>query len=198
VKVAAAVLAAGQGTRFAGDEPKPLALLAGRSLVSWALGAALDSDLRPVVLAVPPDSVALAATAGPDVDVVVAEQAAQGIAWSLRAVLDDLEGVDDVSAVCIGLADQPRIGADAYRRLADAHRAGADLAVSTYDGKRGNPVLIGRPLWPAARVLDGDVGAKALMRDHDVTEVNCTGTGDPRDVDTLDDLHALEEEIGRP
>ena len=24
-------------------------------------------------------------------------------------------------------------------------------------------------------------------------EVDCTGTGDPADVDTLDDLHALEE-----
>jgi len=198
VKVAAAVLAAGQGTRFAGGEPKPLALLGGRSLVSWALDAALSSDLRPVVLAVPADADTLASTATAEVQVVVAEHAAQGIAWSLRAVLDQLEGIDDVSAVCVGLADQPRIGANAYRRLAAAHGDGAEMAVAIYDGQRGNPVLIGRSLWSAARELDGDVGAKALMQDHDATEVDCTGTGDPRDVDTLDDLHALEEETGRP
>jgi hypothetical protein len=30
-----------------------------------------------------------------------------------------------------------------------------------------------------------------------VVTVDCTGTGDPRDVDTLDDLRTLEEEMGR-
>jgi hypothetical protein len=35
------------------------------------------------------------------------------------------------------------------------------------------------------------------MVDHEVIEVDCTGTGDPRDVDTLDDLRALESELGQ-
>ena len=40
--------------------------------------------------------------------------------------------------------------------------------------------------------LRGAVGARALMGAHDVVDVDCTGTGDPSDVDTLDDLRALE------
>ena len=56
--------------------------------------------------------------------------------------------------MCVGLADQPRVGAEAYRRLVAAHAAGAELAVTTYSGERGNPVLLGRSLWPEARRLD--------------------------------------------
>ena len=99
--------------------------------------------------------------------------------------------------MCVGLADQPRIGPDAYRRLAAAYDAGATFAVATYGGERGNPVLLGRSLWPAARRLDGDEGAKALMRTHPVLEVPCDGTGHPEDVDTLDDLRAMDSTMGR-
>jgi len=100
-----------------------------------------------------------------------------------------------VGAVAVGLADQPLVGADAYRRLADAYQGGATLAVATYRGKRGNPVLLARSLWAEARRLDGDVGARALMDDHDVVEVDCTDTGDPNDVDTLDDLREAERRL---
>ena len=46
-------------------------------------------------------------------------------------------GGAQVGAVCVGLADQPFVGPDAYRRLAAAYDAGATLAVATYDGRAG-------------------------------------------------------------
>jgi CTP:molybdopterin cytidylyltransferase MocA len=116
----------------------------------------------------------------------------RGIAHSLRAALDVLEGWAQVRAVCVGLGDQPHVGAEAYRRLAAAFDAGATLAVATYRGRRANPVLLGRSWWPEARRLRGDEGARALLRVHPVTEVPCDGTGDPVDVDTADELAALQ------
>ena len=68
----------------------------------------------------------------------------------MRAALAALDGYPSVRAVCVGLADQPRVGAEAYRRLAAAFEAGAELAVATYDGDRGNPVLLARSLWGEA------------------------------------------------
>ena len=99
--------------------------------------------------------------------------------------------------MCIGLADQPCIGPEAYRRLAAAHDGGATLSVATYDGVRGNPVLLARSLWPEARRLDGDEGARVLMRSHPVVEVVCDGTGRPDDIDTIEDLHRVEHLLQR-
>jgi molybdenum cofactor cytidylyltransferase len=192
VTVAAAILAAGAGTRFQGVEPKALAEYHGAPLITWALLAARESGLRPVLVVVGANAERVAELAGSDVRVVHSEEWESGIAHSLHAALDELEPDESVDAVCIGLADQPRVGAEAYRRLAAAHATGARFAVAVYDGVRGNPALLDREVWPAARRLEGDVGARALMKDGDVVEVDCTGTGDPRDVDTLEDLRTLE------
>ena len=111
--------------------------------------------------------------------------------------MEALDPWAQVGAVCIGLADQPLVGADSYRRLADAYRGGATLAVATYGGQRRNPVLLARPVWGEARRLDDDVGARALMGGEDVVEVDCTGTGSAAYVDTLDDLKSAERSLGR-
>jgi CTP:molybdopterin cytidylyltransferase MocA len=190
---AVAVLAAGRGSRVGGDTPKPLLELQGRPLVSWAMDAAMESGLRPALLVVGHQGSRVDRFAPQGVTVVRARGWRHGIARSLHAALQALEPWAQVGAVCIGLADQPRVGAEAYRRLAAAFEAGASLAVATYGGVRASPVLVGRSLWPAARALDGDEGARALMRTHSVVEVECDGTGDPTDVDTVDDLRAMEQ-----
>jgi molybdenum cofactor cytidylyltransferase len=193
LSVAIAVLAAGRGSRL-GDEPKPLALLQGRPLVGWALDAAVSSGLQPVWLVTGYRGRHVAAAAPQGVDVVHNRHWRRGIASSLRTALGAIAPYPQVSAVCVGLADQPRVGAEAYRRLAAAHQEGAELAVATYEGVRGNPVLLARSLWAEAHELEGDVGARQLMQRHAVVEVPCDGTGSAVDVDTPQDLEQLNEE----
>jgi molybdenum cofactor cytidylyltransferase len=193
--VAVAVLAAGRGSRLGGDVPKPLVELRGRPLVSWALDVATTSGLRPVVLVVGYHGNAVARVAPEGVVVVRSRRWRRGIARSLRSALEALEPWAQVGAVAVGLADQPLVGPAAYRRLADAYRKGASLAVATYQGQRRNPVLLGRPTWAKARRLDGDEGARVLMDDEGVVEVDCTDTGSAADVDTLDDLREAERQL---
>ncbi len=190
-EVAIAILAAGRGSRLGGDVPKPLVELRGRPLMSWALDAATTSGLRPVVLVVGHHGGAVARVAPEGVVVVRSRRWRRGIARSLRAALEALEPWAQVGAVAVGLADQPLVGADAYRRLAGAYRAGASLAVAAYRGQRRNPVLLGRTMWEKARELDGDQGARVLM-DEGAVEVDCTDTGSAADVDTLDDLREAD------
>jgi CTP:molybdopterin cytidylyltransferase MocA len=187
--VAAVVLAAGRGQRFGGDIPKPLLEFDGRPLVAYAVDAAVASGCAPVVVVVGGDDVAAAAV---EATVVRNDDPDRGISSSLQCALRVLVDRADVDAVVVGLADQPLVGADAYARLAAAFAEGARLAVATYGGTRGNPVLLAREFWAEAEQLSGDEGARALFRRHDPREVPCDGTGDPSDVDTPDDLARLE------
>ncbi len=192
-----AVLAAGAGRRLGPGPPKALRLLGGRPLVVRALDAALRSGCTPVLVVTGSHAAQVAEVvadhAAHSIELVHARDWSEGIAASLRAALRAMEPREAVGALCVGLADQPLVGEAAHRRLASAYAAGAELAVATYDGRRRNPVLIGRRFWPEALSLRGDEGARVLLRRHRVTEVPCDGTGDPIDVDTTDDLRDLEE-----
>jgi nicotine blue oxidoreductase len=189
------VLAAGRGLRFGGEIPKPLLELGGRPLVAHAVEAAVGSGLAPVVVVVSDDRTAAALGAGVQGVVMIARnpEPERGISSSLQVALQALEADASVTAVVVGLADQPLVGSDAYRRVAGAHDGGAQLAVATYGGVRGNPVLIGRAHWEEALALAGDEGARVLLRRHGAVEVPCDGTGEPTDVDTPEDLIALEK-----
>ncbi|MGQ0824110.1 MAG: nucleotidyltransferase family protein [Actinomycetota bacterium] len=183
------MLAAGHGVRFGGDIPKPLAIVVGRTLLDRALDAARASGLAPMLVVCSDDRVAAAVTGA---EVVRNDRPERGIASSLQAALHALETRDEVRAVVLGLADQPLVGAEAYRRVGAAYDDGARLAVATYGGVRGNPVLLARSHWPEANRLTGDEGARVLLRRRGATEVPCDDTGEPTDVDTPADLAALE------
>jgi len=188
--VAAAVLAAGRGSRLGGDASKPLLEWRGRPLVAWALDAVLESGLAPVVVVVGYRADEVRATVGTNAEVVENPEWEEGIASSLRTVLGVMTPDAAVDAVAVGLADQPLVGPEAYRRVAATD---GELVIPTYDGQPGNPVKLARSLWPEALELRGDVGARALARDRAV-HVDCTDTGSAADVDTLEDLERLQQE----
>lgn len=189
--VAAVVLAAGRGSRFGGKKPKPLARLGPRSLLAHAVGAATAGGLRPVVVVVGYQADEVAAAAGPMVRLVENPDWEEGMSTSLRAGLAALAGDEGVVAAAVALADQPRIGPEAYRRVTAACWEGPGLVVATYSGVRGHPVVIGREHWAEAMSLSGDEGARSLLAKYDVVEVACDDTGSAADVDTPEDLERL-------
>jgi molybdenum cofactor cytidylyltransferase len=206
LSTAVAVLAAGRGSRLGGDASKPLLEWRGRPLVAWSLDAALGSGLAPIIVVVGYRSddvrtaLARASRSSPSylmvnsemlgVEVVENHEWEEGIASSLRVALAALTPMDEVDAVCVGLADQPLVSSEAYRRVAATE---GEMVVPTYAGQPGNPVKLARSLWSEALELHGDVGARALARDRAV-RIDCTGTGSAADIDTLEDLERLQQE----
>ncbi len=118
------------------------------------------------------------------VDVVVAQDWADGISASLRTGIAALAEAD---AVVLTLGDQPRVGAEAI----EAVLAAGAPARAVYDGAPGHPVLIGRDLFPEVARLTGDQGARDVLANHGVTEVDLTALGGSQDVDTPADLESL-------
>lgn len=183
-RVAGVVLAAGAGTRFGG--PKALVEVDGERLVDRAARVLRAGGCDPVVVVL---GAVLVDVPGADV-VVVNEQWSTGMGSSLRAALAAPE-LASCSAVVLVLVDQPGIRAAAVRAIADAHRAGADLAVAAYPDSTGHPVLLGRAHWAGvAAAAEGDVGARPYLAAHQdaVVEVDCSGLGDARDADTPGEL----------
>lgn len=184
MNVAGLLLAAGEGRRFGG--PKAEVELAGERLVDIGVRTLTEGGCEPVV-------VVCGATllVAPGAEVVPNPDWASGMGSSLRTGLAALERVR-ADAVVVMLVDTPWVSAAAVRRLV-ASAGGASAAVATYDGRRGHPVLLDAVVWPEVSDLAiGDVGAKAWMKAHpkQVLEVDCTGLGDPRDIDHPEDLEA--------
>jgi len=104
---------------------------------------------------------------------------------SLRRGIEALQGE---TAVAVMTVDLPGVTTEAIRRVLE--RATPEvLAAATYEGKRGHPVLIGRRHWDGVRELaQGDQGARAYLRRHDVVEIACEDVADGQDVDRPEDL----------
>jgi molybdenum cofactor cytidylyltransferase len=184
LRVAAVVLAAGEGRRFVaggGTGHKLLAPWRGRPVVSWAVDHAIEAGLERTWVVT--GAVTLDAVLPVGVEVVVNPHWAEGQATSLQAAINVARraGVD---AVVVGLGDQPLVPATAWQLVAAATGA---LAVATYDGRRRNPVRLGAEVWDLLPVV-GDEGARAVMRKYPdlVSEVACEG--EPADIDTPEDL----------
>ena len=199
-RVGAIVLAAGQSSRFraAGgpDLTKLVAKLDGKPIVRRVVEAALATKARPVVVVTgyARDSVE-GAVADLDVSLAFNPKFASGLASSLKAGLAATP--PDVAGALVLLGDMPWI----EPRLADAlihallAREGALAAVPSREGRRGNPVLLGRGLFEAAMRLTGDEGARRLigaLGEGELVEVEAPDMGVTFDVDTPDDLAAAQ------
>jgi molybdenum cofactor cytidylyltransferase len=181
--VLAVVLAAGGGTRYAGTAHKLLAERDGRTVVEHAIAAAHEAlgDVLVVIGAAPlPDAV----TAMPGVRLVHNPNWADGQATSLAAAIEVATKDEAIDGVVVGLGDQPDISPAAWRSVAAST---ASIAIATYDGRRRNPVLLRRSVWPLLPTT-GDEGARTVtrLRPDLVEEVPCTGS--PDDIDTLEDV----------
>ncbi|MDQ0350077.1 XdhC family protein [Ancylobacter vacuolatus] len=191
---AALVLAAGQGTRLPRAHKLTLPL-GGVPLVRRVVETALAARARPVIVVTGHEADAVrAALTGLDVTFAHNPDFAQGLSTSLKAGVAALPR--EVERVVVMLGDMPRVEPSLVDRLADAldPARGRLAAVPVAEGRQGNPVALARALFPALKTLQGDVGARQILAQNAdfVVEVPVEGEGAFLDIDTSEDLEALE------
>jgi molybdenum cofactor cytidylyltransferase len=120
------------------------------------------------------------------------------LACGIKALLS-LPEAACVQAALVLLGDMPLVQKDTLRLLAAVHQEALlhnnrhAATVPTFMGKRGNPVVLSRSLFPSLLTLSGDTGARALFPGMGDTLLllPVDDEGILRDVDTPEEYAAL-------
>ena len=200
-EVAAIILAAGRSSRYlaggGAEASKLIACYRGEALVRRVARAALASCARPVVVVTGHARMEVeAALAGLPLGFAFNPDFASGLASSLRIGVAALPA--SAPGVVVLLGDMPDVEAATVDRIVNAFLTSADplAAVPVHAGRRGNPVLLGRALFAAVARLEGDEGARRLLREaapDRVVEVPFDDAAVTLDIDTPDDLAAARK-----
>lgn len=162
-KLAGLILAAGAASRF--GRPKQLAMINGLSLVAKtvrSIAPVCDAGVL-VVTGAYHEAVATALASEP-ARCVYNPGWREGMAASIRQGIAAL--APEADAVLLAVADQPGVDTRQYDALASAWRAAPEQpAAAVYAGAPGVPAIFARDDWPGLTELQGDRGARSLLRD---------------------------------
>ncbi len=194
-KVAAILLAAGRGTRMGGPN-KLLEEIRGKAIVRMAAEAAATSQAKPVVVVTGHEAERVAASlTGLNVQTIHNPGYAEGLSTSLKAGIRSLPADTDAAVVVLG--DMPDVSASLIDRLIAAidPARGALIAVPTREGRRGNPVVWSRRFFEELAHIEGDIGARHLIAQHNeaVVEVPVEDEAAFHDIDTPEALQKARD-----
>jgi len=123
--------------------------------------------------------------------VVINQEWREGLASSIRAGVARLPAA--CSAVMLLLADQAAVTAEDLKRLAGSWRKQPQhMAAALYSGSCGAPAIFPRSAFRSLSELRGDTGARALLVRNPDRVVRVPMPSAAVDVDTPEDLLALE------
>jgi molybdenum cofactor cytidylyltransferase len=179
------LLAAGSATRFGSDKLAhrlphgvPIAVQAARHL---------HAVVPSIYAVVRPGADELARALAPHCQIVVCEDAADGMGASLACAV---RAAGTAEGYLVALADMPFVRTASIAAVRDALAAGAPLAAPYWRARRGHPVGISGEFFDRLLACGGDEGAKGLLRENENRLVKVP-VGDPgilRDIDTPGDL----------
>jgi molybdenum cofactor cytidylyltransferase len=196
-RIAVLILAAGQSRRM-GKTNKLLVPVDGKPLLRHTVEAAVGSKASETLVVTGHEREAVEALLeGTAVRTIHNPDYAAGLSTSLKAGIATLPPGTDAAIVCLG--DMPEIDSQLLDSLIAAFdpAEGRSIIVPTHNGKRGNPVLWSSAFFPAMAALEGDVGARHLIGQHQeaVVEVAMETGASLVDIDTPE---ALDAYLARP
>jgi molybdenum cofactor cytidylyltransferase len=188
MSVAAVVLAAGASTRL--GELKQLVFLGEETLLERALRVAREAECAPLVVVLGAGyAQVLGNSLLGDAVQVINDKWEEGMASSIRLGVGSLGfAAKDAEGVVVMTCDQPSVTAEHLRAL----MKDGGLKASHYAGRNGVPAYFPREYFGRLLELEGDHGARELLRSAPFVEL----MGGELDVDTPEDLERMREMFG--
>jgi len=193
LRFGAVILAAGASSRM--GELKQLLPLGKNTLLGQVIENVRGSRVDEIVLVLGHGAEAIQQRLALDnLTIVINPAYHEGMGISLRVGLSAL--LSTVDAALIVLADQPFVRSATFDRIMDGYiESNAQIVIPTYKGFRGNPVLLERCVFPQVMALTGDIGCRAIFRDHPegIAKVVVDDVGVLLDLDRKDDFQVLQD-----
>jgi molybdenum cofactor cytidylyltransferase len=188
--ISAILLAAGQSKRM--GELKQLMPFGQSTIVEQAVDNLLDSAVDEVIVVVgyKAEDVIKAIAAKP-IKLVINPDYEQGMSTSIMAGLNLVHS--RAQGVMLALGDQPLVDSQTINRLIEEfYNHDKGIAVPTYQGRRGHPIIFAIKYKKQLLELSGDVGGRQIIKDYpaDILEVAVDSEGIIADFDTVGDYQA--------
>lgn len=194
-RIAAILLAAGESRRM-GNRNKLALMVGGEPLLTRSARVLMASRVAQVVVVLGHEAeLAASLVADLPVTTTVNPDYREGQMTSVHHGLAELQGT--FNGVLIALADQPRLEPEDVDHLIDAfdERQGRSILVPTYEGQRGNPILLDWQHRDAILAGERNLGCRRLIerRPEEVLAVPMVNNHVVVDLDTPADLQRIEE-----
>lgn len=185
--LSAILLAAGESKRM--GEPKQLLPFGQSTLLEQTIDNLLNSAVDEIIVVMGYKAEEMIKTiATKPVKIVVNPNYTQGMSTSIIAGLSLVDS--QAQAVMLALGDQPLVDSQTINRLIEEfYRHNKGIAIPTYRGMRGHPIIFAIKYKQKLLGLKGDIGGREIIKHHpdDVLEVAVDSKSVITDIDTRED-----------
>jgi len=188
--ISAILLAAGESKRM--GKPKQLMPFGQNTVVEQVIDNLLSSVVNEVIVVVGyrAEEVIKSIVSKP-VKIAINPNYQQGMSTSIIAGLNLVDS--RAQAVMLALGDQPLIKSQTINRLIEEfYNHDKGIAIPTYQGGRGHPIIFAIKYKEKLLELKGDMGGRQIVKDHpnDILEVAVDAESIITDIDTISDYQS--------
>jgi molybdenum cofactor cytidylyltransferase len=188
------ILAAGNSARM--GEPKQLLMYKNKTFLQHIICEAKEALMDPVICVTGFQSARIAESiSGMGVSIVYNEQWPEGIGSGISKGIKQLS-LWNVEAVILAVSDQPHVSAALFKKMLDTKiRSGKKIVACSYAGTLGTPVLFSKDFFDRLKFLNGNQGAKNLVKSNPLDVCSVEFENGNIDIDTKEDYEKLISEI---
>jgi len=188
--LSAILLAAGKSQRM--GKLKQLMPLGKSTIVGQAIDNLLSSAVDEIIVVLGHRAEEITKTIAPrPVKIAINPDYPQGMSTSIIAGLNLVSS--QAQAVMLALGDQPFTSSQTINQLiAEFYNHDKGIAIPTYQGKGGHPIIFAIKYKQELLELKGDIGGREIIKRHpqDVLEVAVDSESVTADIDTREDYPA--------
>lgn len=190
------ILAAGASTRL--GQPKQLLSYQGKPLIRQMAEVAIASNCQQVGVVLGAYALAIEPhLSNLNLHIFYNENWSRGMASSIECGLREMLTISlELDAIVLMVCDQPFVSSDLINKLIAGYRdLNYPIVASEYAGILGVPALFHKTFFPELLTLQGDVGAKSIIRKHHSCSLGIPFAQGAIDLDTPQHLNIFLSSI---